>query len=94
MNSYKTLGAVIDSKYEDFVEECKKLSAGEVQNLIFALSHTYADLVLRKDVILVGTDITLEEKQNTVLRIYAEMQKIEDKVTYLRKRAKELTPKR
>lgn len=89
--SWDSLATVIDSKYEDFVLEAVKLSVGNVHSLCFILTNVYRDLYSRKEAIMKSKSLKLADKQNSILSLYAEMQKIEDKVTYLKNREMELS---
>lgn len=84
------LGRIIDLPLEDFKEELvkQKVSLGVMCNVRLSLTSAYQELVLRKEAIM--KNIALNEfsqddpKVKSALEgIYAELTKIEGKVTYL-----------
>lgn len=77
----KSLGAVIDSGMEDFQRECAFLSYGNMVSLRNVLELTYYDLVSKREGVLMLPKN--DDNQSLLLGIYAEMQKIEDKVVWL-----------
>ena len=89
------IGKIIDLPLEDFKAELvvQKVNIGTMNNLILNLESIYFDLRQRKDTILkMNFENTIEKAEaNDVLNgLYAEMIKIEQKVTYLKERVKEL----
>ena len=90
-----TLGQIVDMPFEQFKEEIvkQKVSVGVINNLILTLSSSYHELKMRKDLILdsVFTNKILKEEATPALNgLYAEMTKLEQKITYLKERSKEL----
>lgn len=89
------LGKIIDMSMQEFEEELvrQKVNIGTMNNLILNLESAYNELRVRKDV-LIDAKLrgTVEESkvQEAVNGIYAEMIKIEEKITFLKKRFKEL----
>lgn len=89
------IGKIIDLSLEDFEKELvrQKVNIGTMNNLILNLEGAYFELRTRKDNILranfEGT-IEKEKAQEAINGLYAEMIKIEQKVTYLKQRVKEL----
>lgn len=96
MDYFLSLGAVIDLDQDKFEEEVKTRTLGEINNLILVLEHTYHDLCVRKDgvidLVTTGKRKKDDPEVKTALEgLYAEMTKIELKVTHLKTRAGELT---
>lgn len=89
------LGCIIDLPFEDFkikLEE-QKVNIGVNNNLILLLSATYNDLRQRKEAVLdlVFTGNKSKEEVKFALEgLYAEMTKLEQKITYLKERSKKL----
>lgn len=89
------IGKIIDLSLEDFEKELKeqKVNIGTMNNLILNLEGAYNELRVRKDAIirasLQGT-IDRDTTNSSINGIYAEMIKIEQKITYLKQRVKEL----
>lgn len=89
------LGHIVDMSLEDFEKELvkQKVNIGVINNLIMLLSATYHDLVQRKDGVL---DLVFkgvkkkEEVQPIVEGLYAEMTKLEQKITLLKEKSKKL----
>lgn len=89
------LGRIVDMSLEDFEKELvkQKVNIGVINNLIMLLSATYHDLVQRKDGVL---DLVFkgekkkEEVQPIVEGLYAEMTKLEQKITLLKEKSKKL----
>ena len=96
--SLSSIGRIIDQPMKDFKKtlEKEKTNIGTMNNLIHYLNGAYADLRQRKDTImksLESEDITHKDRkeiEKTVRGIYAELIKIEEKVTYLQDKVKEL----
>ena len=89
------LGKIVDMSLEDFEKELKeqKVNIGTINNLILNLEGVYYELRTRKDAVLkmkfegaVDTDTT----KSALNGLYAEMIKVEQKITYLKQRRKEL----
>lgn len=89
------IGKIVDLSLEDFEKELieQKVNIGTVNNLILHLEAIYFDLRSRKDAIIKmsfeGT-IDKAEAQKVINGLYAEMIKVEQKITYLKQRSKEL----
>ena len=89
------IGKIIDMSLRDFESELKrqKVNIGTMNNLILNLESAYFELKTRKDAVLTakfnGT-IDSKESEKAMRGLYAEMIKIEQKVTYLKQRVKEL----
>ena len=91
------IGKIIDMPLEDFEKELinQKVNIGTMNNLILNLEAVYYNLRVSKDSIL---DIILRgdkskddpEVKKALEGLYAEMTKIEQKITYLKQRSKEL----
>lgn len=91
------IGATIDMPLELFKEELikQKVNVGTMRSLVIMLDTIYADLTVRKDSIL---ELVLKKQRSkddpeiksALEGIYAEMTKIEEKVTYLKERVNEL----
>ena len=89
------LGRVIDLPFEDFKKELEvqKVNIGVNNNLILLLTSTYNDLRNRKEAVLdfVFTGKKSKDEVKPVLEgLYAEMTKLEQKITYLKERSKKL----
>ena len=89
------IGQIVDLPLEDFEKELieQKVNIGTINNLILNLEGVYYELRMRKDAILkMKFEGTVEKaKANDVLNgLYAEMIKVEQKITYLKQRSKEL----
>ena len=89
------IGRIIDLSLEDFEKELikQKVNIGTINNLILNLEGAYFELRTRKDAILkMNFDGSLEKAraQDTLNGLYAEMIKVEQKITYLKQRSKEL----
>lgn len=92
-----TVGLIIDMPLELFKEELVKqeVNVGTMRSLVIMLDTIYADLTVRKDSIL---ELVLKKQRSkddpeiksALEGIYAEMTKIEEKVTYLKERVNEL----
>ena len=89
------IGKIIDLPLVDFERELieQKVNIGTINNLILNLEGAYLELKLRKDAILkqkfegVISEVVASA---TINGLYAEMIKIEQKITFLRQRSKEL----
>ena len=93
--STSMIGAIIDLPLAEFEKELieQKVNIGTVNNLILNLESMYFELRTRKDAILKKSfEHTLDsgEARVVVNGLYAEMIKIEQKITYLKQRRKEL----
>lgn len=93
MKSVSSLGVLIDSPMEDFVKEVSDKNVGTLNNLILTLEGTYSELEARKEAMLNSDTIPFSEKGEATKGLFSEMLKIEEKVTYLKKRVKDLKPK-
>lgn len=92
-----TMGKIIDLPLDEFKAELikQKVNIGTMNNLILNLESIYYDLRRRKDAVL---DLVYkgmrkkedQEVQKSLDGIYAEMTKIEQKVTYLKETVKKL----
>ena len=94
-NLLSTFGKIIDMPLVDFERELveQKVNIGTINNLILNLESVYFELRMRKDAILKATfegTISHEESNKAVNGLYAEMIKVEQKITYLKQRSKEL----
>lgn len=92
---YSTLGQIVDMPFEQFKEEVvkQKINIGVTNNLILMLSSAYYELKNRKEAVLdlVFTNKKTKEEVKPVLDgLYAEMTKLEQKITYLKERSKDL----
>ena len=94
--SSSLIGRIVDMPFEKFKEELKKqhINVGVMQNLILHLEAVYNDLRERKDIIISRSEkgyiTSKDEVVKAVKSIYAEMFKVEEKITYLKKHRKEL----
>ena len=89
------IGSIIDLSLKDFENELmrQKVNIGTINNLILNLEGAYYELRTRKDAILKANfegTISKEEAQKAITGLYAEMIKVEQKITYLKQRSKEL----
>ena len=91
------IGKIIDLSLEDFERELKeqKVSIGIINNLILNLSSTYGMLRTSKEEILKSVFSGIRSKDDPEVKkalegLYAEMIKIEQKITYLKQRSGEL----
>lgn len=85
------MGKIIDLPLEEFKAELikQKVNIGTMNNLILNLESIYYDLRRRKDAVLDLVFKGLKSKEDLDVQksldgIYAEMTKIEQKVTYLK----------
>ena len=89
------IGQIVDLSLEDFEKELirQKVNIGTINNLILNLEGVYFELRMRKDAILkMNFESTIEKAQarDVLNGLYAEMIKVEQKITYLKQRSKEL----
>ncbi len=91
------IGKIIDLPLEDFKAELvrQRVNIGTMNNLILNLSGAYNELRMRKDGVLDlvfkgGKSKDDPEIKKTLDGLYAEMTKVEQKITYLKERVKEL----
>ena len=91
------IGKIIDLSLEDFERELKeqKVSIGIINNLILNLSSTYGMLRASKEEVLKSVFSGVRKKDDPEVKkalegLYAEMIKIEQKITYLKQRSGEL----
>ena len=91
------IGRIVDMPMEDFKSELvrQKVNVGTMNNLILNLEAIYFDLRHRKDSILSSIfEGRLEKDADTekaINGLYAEMTKLEQKITYLKAKVKELS---
>lgn len=96
--SITAIGQIVDQPMNEFKKSLEEqhTNVGTMNNLIHYLNGAYADLRQRKDTIIKSLereDITNKDRkeiEKTVKGIYSELIKIEEKVTYLQDRVKEL----
>ena len=89
------IGKIVDLSLEDFEKELieQKVNIGTINNLILNLEAVYYDMRARKDIIIKSCfegRIDKDTAQKSVNGLYAEMIKVEQKITYLKQRSKEL----
>lgn len=89
------IGKIIDLSLEDFEKELvrQKVNIGTINNLILNLEAVYNEMRIRKDAIIKASfsgTIDKAEADKAVNGLYAEMIKVEQKVTYLKQRREEL----
>lgn len=89
------IGKIVDLPLEDFEKELvqQKVNIGTINNLVLNLEGVYYELRTRKDAVLkmkFEGAIKEAEAQNALNGLYAEMIKVEQKITYLKQRSKEL----
>lgn len=89
------IGKIVDLPLEDFEKELvqQKVNIGTINNLILNLEAVYYDMRTRKDAVIKASfegTIDKTEARNAVNGLYAEMIKVEQKITYLKQRSKEL----
>lgn len=91
------MGKVVDLPLADFERELKeqKVNIGMINNLILNLESIYFELRTRKDAVLDlvfkgGRDKDDPEIKKALDGLYAEMIKVEQKITYLKQRREEL----
>lgn len=93
MSEKSGLGVLIDCPMEDFEEAVSSYNVGVINNLVLTLTGVYQELSGRQEAIMASPHLSLEDKEKSVKGLFAEMVKIEQKVTYLRNRSKDLIPK-
>lgn len=101
INSLDSLGAIIDMSFDNFKSSITMdatLTLGDILNLITVLELSYNDLKQRKDAIISNVASGVRSKDDPVIvevlnNLYAEMLKIEEKVTYLKEKKAELIQK-
>lgn len=96
-DSSSMIGRIIDMPLEQFQKELidQKVNIGVMSNIILNLEATYFQLRTRKDGVL---DLVYKgikknddpEIQKAMNGLYAEMTKVEQKITYLKQRRAEL----
>ena len=91
------IGRVIDCSLEEFEKELKnsEVNIGAINNLILSLEGIYFELRTRKEAILKLVLNGSKDKDDPEIKkaldgLYAEMIKVEQKITYLKQRSKEL----
>lgn len=89
------IGQIVDLSLEDFEKELvrQKVNIGTINNLILNLEAVYFDMRTRKDAVIKASfegTIDKTEAQKAVNGLYAEMIKVEQKITYLKQRSEEL----
>lgn len=89
------IGNIIDLSLKDFEKELikQKVNIGTINNLILNLEGAYFELRTRKDAILKSNfegTIDSDKAESAVIGLYAEMIKVEQKITYLKQRSREL----
>lgn len=89
--SQSMIGAIIDLPLEKFKEELvrQRVNIGTINNLILNLEAVYFDLRSRKDGVMNLVFTNVKDKNDPEVKksldgLYAEMTKIEQKVTYLK----------
>ena len=91
------IGKIIDLPLEDFERELveQKVNIGTINNLILNLESIYFELRVRKDAILDLVFKGVKFKEDPEVKksldgLYAEMIKVEQKITYLKQRSNDL----
>lgn len=91
------LGVLVDLPLEDFERQLKeqKINIGVMNNLVLNLEAIYFELKTRKEAVLDlvfkgGKSKDDPEIEKALNGLYAEMIKIEQKITYLKQRREEL----
>lgn len=89
------IGKIIDLPLKEFEKELvkQKVNIGTINNLILNLEGAYFELRTRKDAIIkarFNKSISEADSQSALNGLYAEMIKVEQKITYLKQRSKEL----
>lgn len=91
------IGKIVDLPLEDFKKELveQKVNVGTMNNLILNLEGVYFELRTRKDAVLEIIFRGSRHKDEPDIKkaldgLYAEMTKVEQKITYLKERVKEL----
>ena len=96
-NQQSMIGKIIDLPLEDFEKELirQKVNIGTINNLILNLEGAYYELRVRKDAVIdlvfkngmSKDDLNIKKSLDG---LYAEMIKVEQKITYLKQRSKDL----
>lgn len=91
------IGKIIDLSLEDFEKELinQKVNIGTMNNLILNLEGAYNELRMRKDGVLDLVFKGVKTKEDPEIKkslegLYSEMTKVEQKITYLKEKVKEL----
>lgn len=91
------IGRIVDLSLEDFEKELvrQKVSIGVINNLILHLEGVYYELRVRKEGVLNlifkgGKSKDDPEIKRALDGLYAEMIKVEQKITFLKQKSKEL----
>lgn len=91
------MGKIIDSSLEDFEREIieQKVNIGTINNLILNLESVYFELKMRKEAVLDLVFKGGKSKDDVEIKkaldgLYAEMIKVEQKITYLKQRREKL----
>lgn len=89
------LEMVIDAPQRQFEQEIidQKVNVGQLHTMTIFLESVYGQLCVQKDAVVnsvVKGNSTREEVKSTLEGLYAELTKIELKVTFLKNRRKEL----
>ena len=97
LKAQSMIGNIVDLSLEDFEKELirQKVNIGTINNLILNLEGAYFELRTRKDAILNlvfkgGKSKDDPDIKKSLDGLYAEMIKVEQKITYLKQRSKEL----
>ena len=89
------LGAIVDMSLADFEKELveQKVNVGTMNNLILNLEGAYFELRMRKDAVLdllFKGGIEKDDAKKVLDGLYAEMTKLEQKITYLKQKVEAL----
>lgn len=89
------IGKIIDLPLADFERELleQKVNIGTINNLILNLEGAYLEMKIRKDALIKANFENTIDKckaQDAINGLYAEMIKVEQKITFLRQRSSEL----
>lgn len=91
------IGKIIDLSLEDFEKELieQKVNIGTMNNLILNLEGAYNELRMRKDGVMNLVFTGAKSKDDPEVKkaldgLYSEMTKVEQKITYLKQKVKEL----
>ena len=91
------IGKIVDLSLEDFDKELteQKVNIGTINNLILNLEGVYYELRVRKDAVLRLVFKGVKSKDDPEIKkcidgLYAEMTKVEQKITFLRQKSQEL----
>lgn len=94
-----SIAQVVDAPQKQFEQEIidQHVNVGQLQNMVILLESIYGQLCVQKDMVV--NSVTRGERskddpqvKSTLEGLYAEMTKIELKVTFLKDRRKELIP--